>query len=177
MRKSQFYRERRAITAFDAYPVEITGQTVLSEWIDYNGHMNVAFYVLAFDKALDRVFDRIGIGVEYVERTGNSAFVLQNHVSYINELKEADPIRVDFQLLDHDAKRFHYFMTMYHGREGFMAATAEQIAMHVSLETRRSTPFPGDIQATFAELMGAHSALPRPEGAGAVIGIRRKSAT
>lgn len=160
-------------TQFEPRPMEITGQTVLPEWIDYNGHMNVAFYVLAFDKALDRVFDRVGIGIEYVEKTENSAFVLQNHVAYANELTLGDPLRVDFQLLDYDAKRFHYFMTMYHGTEGFVAATAEQLAMHVSLQTRRSAPFPGPALAAFAAMMDAHSSLPRPEAAGAIIGIRR----
>lgn len=156
--------------------LQVTGQTVMPEWIDYNGHMNVAFYVLAFDKALDEVFDRLDLGAEYVARTGNSAFILQNHVAYLAELKLGDPIRVTFQLLDWDAKRVHYFMQMYHGTEGFLSATAEQVMMHVSLETRRSSPFPADAQAKWAALHKAHNLLPPPETAGASIGIRRKSA-
>ncbi|MSP43287.1 MAG: thioesterase [Alphaproteobacteria bacterium] len=165
-----------AQTVFDAKPIEITGQSVLPEWIDYNGHMNVAFYVLAFDKALDKVFDLLDIGEEYVQRTGDSAFVLQNHVTYLNELKLNDPIRVTFQQLDWDAKKVHYFVHMYHASEGFLAATAEQVMMHVSLETRRSSPFPPEAQAKLAAMQAAHMKLPRPESAGASIGIRRKSA-
>jgi len=161
---------------FEAKPIEITGQRVLPEWIDYNGHMNVAFYVLAFDKALDQVFDMLDIGVDYVQRTGDSAFVLQNHVAYLAELKLGDPIRVSFQLLDWDAKKVHYFMHMYHASEGFLAATAEQVMMHVSLETRRSSPFPAGAQAKWAAMQEAHGKLPRPETAGASIGIRRKTA-
>ncbi|MEQ1888941.1 MAG: thioesterase family protein [Alphaproteobacteria bacterium] len=163
-------------TQFDTRPIEITGQRVLPEWIDYNGHMNVAFYVLAFDKALDGVFDLLDIGAGYVARTGDSAFVLQNHVAYLNELKLDDPIRVTFQLLDWDAKKVHYFMRMYHATEGFLAATAEQVMMHVSLETRRSSPFPADAQAKWATMQEAHGNLPHPESAGASIGIRRKTA-
>ncbi len=161
---------------FDAKPIEITGQRVLPEWIDYNGHMNVAFYVLAFDKALDQVFDLLDIGEAYVQRTGDSAFVLQNHVAYLAELKLQDPIRVTFQLLDWDAKRVHYFMQMYHATEGFLSATAEQVMMHVSLETRRSSPFPAEAQAKLAAMQEAHKLLPRPQGAGAGIGIRRNTA-
>lgn len=161
---------------FASEPVEITGQTVLPEWIDYNGHMNVAFYVLAFDKALDRVFDMLDIGVDYVERTGDSAFVLQNHVAYLAELKLGDPIRVSFQLLDWDEKKAHYFMQMFHAGEGFLSAAAEQIMMHVSLVTRRSSPFPPDVQGKLAALWEAHKSLPRPQGAGAGIGLRRKTA-
>ncbi|CAM9745623.1 unnamed protein product [Phaeothamnion confervicola] len=161
---------------FEARPIEITGQTVLPEWIDYNGHMNVAFYVLAFDKALDQVFDLLDIGVDYMQRTGDSAFVLQNHVAYLAELKLGDPIRVSFQLLDWDAKKVHYFMHMHHATEGFLAATTEQVMMHVSLETRRSSPFPAGAQAKWAAMQEAHGKLPRPETAGASIGIRRKTA-
>lgn len=163
-------------TQYEAKPIDITGQSVLPEWIDYNGHMNVAFYVLAFDKALDKVFDLLDIGVDYVNRTGDSAFVLQNHVAYLAELKLNDPIRVSFQLLDWDAKKAHYFMHMYHATEGFLAATAEQVMMHVSLKTRRSSPFPAEAQEKLAAMQAAHGKLPRPETAGASIGIRRKSA-
>lgn len=160
----------------DETPMQITGQTVLPEWIDYNGHMNVAFYVLAFDKALDVVFDRLDLGAEYVSRTGSSAFILQNHVAYLAELKLGNPIRVSFQLLDFDTKRIHYFMHMYHASEGFLAATAEQVMMHVSLETRRSSPFPAEALAKWATVHAAHLKLPAPAAAGATIGIRRKTA-
>lgn len=157
--------------------MQITGQTVLPEWIDYNGHMNVAFYVLAFDKALDVVFDRMDLGIDYVQRTGNSAFVLQNHVSYLAELKLGDPVRVSFQMLGWDARRVHYFMHMHHATEGFLAATAEQVMLHVSLATRRACPFPQNSQENWAALYAAHRQLPRPDGAGASIGLRRKSAS
>lgn len=160
---------------FDQQTIMIDGQQVLEDWIDYNGHMNVAFYVLAFDRALDRVFDRIGIGVDYVAQTNNSIFVLQNHVSYVNELKSGDPISVSFQLLDHDAKRFHYFLQMYHGQERYLAATAEQLAIHVSLDSRRSATFPAEIAGSLAALASAHAQLPLPENAGAGISLRRRT--
>ena len=89
-------------------------------WIDYNGHMNMAFYNLVFDQCLDFVFDQLGIGAAYVKTEGGSCFTREIHVNYLAELSLGDPIRVTFQLLDWDAKRLHYFEEMYHAEEGYL---------------------------------------------------------
>jgi acyl-CoA thioester hydrolase len=156
--------------------LELAPSRVKPEWIDYNGHMNVAYYVLAFDKALDNFCDRIDVGAAYVKRTNQSIFTLEMHVHYRQEVLEGDPLRFTFQLLDADDKRMHYFMRMYHGVEGFLSATCEQIALHVDLGTRRTAPWPEGPRAALMELKARHAALPRPAEAGSVIGIRRKSA-
>ena len=140
-------------------------------WIDYNGHMNMAFYNLVFDQALDSVFDRLGIGAEYVRSRHASVFTAEIHVHYLDELTLDDPLRVTFQLLDWDEKRIHYYEEMHHAEKGYLAATSEQIGLHVDMQTRRATPFPEDIQARLAELMALHAALPRPERVGHVMGI------
>ena len=131
----------RTIAPDDA-PFEVAGQTVRPEWIDYNGHMNVAYYVLLFDKALDQVFDRLGIGVEYVRATNRSVFALECHITYVRELSAGDPVRVTWQLLDADEKRLHYVMEMWHASAGFRAAVYEQIALHVDFDGRRASPMP-----------------------------------
>lgn len=159
-----------------AAPLELSGQRVLPEWIDYNGHMNVAYYVLAFDKATDRLFDLLDLGVDYVKRTNNSTFVLETHVTYAREVHEGDPLRFTAQLLDYDAKRLHYFLNMYHAEEGYLSATSEQIALHVSLDTRRSAPMPAAQLERLAHVMAAHQGLAKPPQAGRVIGIPRKVA-
>jgi acyl-CoA thioester hydrolase len=149
-------------------------QTVESAWIDYNGHMNMAYYNLAFDRALDYVYDLLGIGAEYLRSCGASCFTAEIHVSYLQELLEGDPIRVTFQLLDWDTKCLHFFQHMYHGKNGYLAATSEQLALHTDMTTRRTAAFPETVQLRLAELMAAQSALPRPNQAGRTIGIRRK---
>lgn len=156
-------------------PIVCPDQTVESAWIDYNGHMNMAFYNLAFDRALDHVYDLLGIGSEYVRSGGGSCFTAEIHVNYVQELLEGDPIRVTFQLLEWDAKRLHFFEHMYHGVEGYLAATSEQLALHVDMATRRTAPFPAAVQTRLAELMTAHGALPRPSQVGRVMGIRRNA--
>ncbi len=156
-------------------PIEIdSGETVRREWIDYNDHMNVAYYLLAFDQALDRLYDRLELGVDYLKRTNHSTMTLETHIIYARELRLGAPMRFTFQLLDYDTKRQHFFGRMFHAAEGYLAATHEWIATHVDLAARRSAEMPADKVATFAKIMAEHSVLSRPDRAGAVIGIRRK---
>lgn len=157
-------------------PFEAPTQSVLSEWVDYNGHLNMAYYNVLFDRALDAMFDRLGIGVDYVRTRKASSFTAEIHVTYLQELLQGDPVRITVQLLDWDAKRLHFFEHMYHAEKGYLAATSEQMAIHVSMETRRAAPFPDDIQPLLAEMMDAHRSIPRPVQAGHVIGIPRKVA-
>lgn len=152
-------------------------QLVRPEWIDYNGHMNMAYYHVLFDKALDHVFDQIGVGEAYVRTTQGSCFVLEVHVHYLRELSLGDPVDVYFQLLDYDNKRIHFIEQMFHGDQGFLAATSEQLALHVSMETRRAAPFPESVQTRLAAMLKDHTHLPRPEQVGHSIGIRRSQNT
>ena len=154
-------------------PLDLAGETVRPEWIDYNGHMNVAYYVLAFDHAVDRLFDIIGTGVDYVEREQSSLFVLENHVTYQQELLEGAPMRFTGWILDADAKRLHGFMEMRHGDEGFLAATYEFLALHVDSRQRRSTPIPPLQAGRLMALKTRHDGLDRPRAVGSRIGIRR----
>ncbi len=155
-------------------PLDIGGEPVRPEWIDYNGHMNVAYYVLAFDHATDRFLDLIDLGHDYMKRTNNSSFVLETHVTYAREVKRGDPLRFTLQLLDADEKRLHYYFEMFHGTEGYLAATSELISMHVDLDARLSAPMPEAARRRIAAILEAHRDLARPEQSGRVIGIRRK---
>jgi acyl-CoA thioester hydrolase len=157
-----------------AAPIICPDQRVESAWIDYNGHMNMAFYNLAFDRALDHVYDQLGIGAEYVRTGGGSCFTAEIHVNYVQELLLDDPLRVTFQLLDWDAKRLHFFEAMYHAEQGYLAATSEQLALHVDMTSRRTAAFPDAVQARLATLMQDHARLERPAQVGRVMGIRRR---
>jgi acyl-CoA thioester hydrolase len=154
--------------------LELPTLTVLPEWIDYNGHMNVVYYVLAFDRSVDAFMELIGISPAYIEQRGTSTFTLEMHVNFIQELRLGDPLQINCQLLDFDTKRVHYFLRMHHAESGHLAAVSEQIMAHVDLETRRSSAFPDDVRLVLTGLMNAHHDLPRPEQSGSVIGIRRR---
>jgi len=157
---------------FDA-PIDRHREIVRPEWIDYNGHMNVAYYVLVFDHGVDTFFDLLGIGEDYRRAANCSTFALESHICYLREVHEGDSLRVTTQLLDCDDKRIHYFLAMYQADKGYLAATAETISIHVDMVARRSAPFSDAIRRRLQELREAHAELPRPPQAGRTIGIRR----
>jgi len=142
---------------------------VLPAWIDHNGHMNVAYYLLAFDQATDLFFDHLGLDAAHREAAGGTTFAGDIHLTYQRELHEGDPLRVTAQLLGYDDKRLRFFQRMYHAEEGFLAATMECLTLYVDLARRRVAPFPADIRARLATVFAAHRALPLPPEAGRVI--------
>ena len=146
-------------------------EIVRPEWIDYNDHMNVAYYVLAFDHATDRLLDLLDLGVDYVERERKSVFQVQCHVSYLREVGAGDPLKFTIQLLDHDLKRIHFFASMYHRDDGFLSATAEWLGIHVDLKARRSAELPERALERLARLKADHAELPRPPQVGRAVGI------
>lgn len=156
-------------------PLELLRIAVKPDWIDYNGHMNVAYYVLVFDLATDGLFAMLDIGADYVQRTNKSAFVLETHVQYIQEVVEGAPLKVTGQVLDADDKRIHLYSEMFHADDGFLAATSELMLLHVDLGARGAAPFPPEVQARVDAIRAAHAGLARPQAAGRVIGIRRRA--
>ncbi len=151
-------------------------ETVRPEWIDHNGHMNVAYYLLAFDHATQAFLDYLGIGPSYVTGTHHSLFTLDCNLSYRREVRQQDRLLFTTQLLDFDAKRLHYFHSMYHAEQGYLAATCELLSIHVNLYTRRSASLPLGIVRVLEALLETHQELPRPRLAGRKIGLRRRAA-
>jgi acyl-CoA thioester hydrolase len=160
--------------AFDA-PLRSGPHRVEDQWIDYNGHFNMAYYNVLFDRAGDEAFAMLGLGPDYVKTTNCSFFTLETHVTYLRELHGGDAVRIATQFLDHDSKRVHYVQQMFHAGEEWLACVAESIVMHVDLGAKKSSPFPAAVMAKIGELNKAHSHLPVPSQVGHRIGIPRKS--
>jgi acyl-CoA thioester hydrolase len=135
-------------------------------WIDFNGHLNMAYYNVLFDRAVDEVYEPLGLGLNYVETRGHSTFTAEVHLRYLRELHADDPVRVSFQLLDFDAKRLHYFERLFHAEAGWLSATSENMALHVDMNAKKTAPFPADVTARLGRMKAAHAGLPVPEGAG-----------
>ncbi len=144
--------------------------------MDYNGHLNVAYYFLIFDKATDAFYDWLGIGKSYKDSSHFSTFTLEGHITYDRELLEGDPVYVTSRLLDFDGKRLHYFHEMYHAEKGYLASTNELLAIHVDMRIRRSAPMPETIVERLGSVKEAHAALPLPPQVGRTIGIASKRA-
>ncbi len=135
---------------------------VRPEWIDYNGHMNVGYYQVVFDFAADVFFDFLGLTQAFRKQHGSTTFALEAHANFLREVKEGDPLRFEARLIDFDAKRIHFYQEMFHGAEGYLAASQESLSSHVSMATRRTSPMPAQLLERLALIKAAHAALPRP---------------
>ncbi|MFX0545728.1 thioesterase family protein [Roseovarius sp. S1116L3] len=147
---------------------------VKPEWIDFNGHLNMAYYNVLFDEGIDDVYRLMGFGADYAKTRGMTTYVADFRVRYLRELHEGDRVQCAVQLLAHDEKRFHSFQTLHH-EDGWLAATAEALTLHVDMSGPRVAPMPEDIAKRVAALQAAHDKLPRPCGVGLPMGIPSKA--
>jgi acyl-CoA thioester hydrolase len=146
-------------------------ETVIADWVDYNGHMNVAYYVLVFDHATDTFLETIGMTERSREETGSSVFVAEAHVTYDNEVMEGDIVDVSSQVVGCDAKRLHLFHRMFRRSDGELAATNELMILHVDLNTRRVAPFPDGVALQLNDISTHHAGFEHPTQLGRVMGI------
>lgn len=151
---------------------------VAPDWTDRNGHMNVVYYRLAFDRATQRLLTRIGLWDN--DNDHGSTFALEDHVTYQSELHPGRAFFVTYQLLDHSGKLIHAFLRLYgeseeEGGEPALAATCEHIGCYVDMRTRRSAAMPAAFTRLLDEVAALQRGLPAPVEQGRVIGIRRRS--
>jgi acyl-CoA thioester hydrolase len=149
-----------------ASPVVEYQDVVRPEWIDSNGHMNLAYYVVVFDLATDRLYATLGIGDAYREATGNSCFTAETHTIYEREVRVGERLRVHTWLLGSDAKRLHYFHELFHVESGERSAAQELMALHIDMRIRRVAPFPEDRREALAAAVVRYAPAELPKGAG-----------
>ena len=160
-------------TKSDPAPFKCSPMLVEPQWTDYNGHLNMAYYNVLFDRALDEVFAAVGLGPDYLKTSHHSSFTAEAHVTYLNELHAGEMVTIAFRLLDYDEKRLHSFEEMY-SSDGTLSATSEQMSLHVDMESRKVAPFPQAILDRLKAMHRSHAALANSPQVGHVIGIRRK---
>jgi len=150
--------------------LEVARGRVGPEHIDYNGHMNVVHYRAAFDASTDGLFAHLGLGPEeYNARTGATLMVVEEHTRYHAELAEGERYHILARLVGHSAKKLHYLLAMENLDRGVLAATHEELALHVDLTARRSTPLPPSALAAIEALQAAQAHLRPPPDLGRVI--------
>jgi acyl-CoA thioester hydrolase len=154
-----------------AKPLFLHQDIVRPEWVDYNGHMNVAYYVLVFDHATDAVLDYLDIGAEYRAASGCSVFVAEAHVTYDQEVNAGDPLRISSRIIGFEGKKFILFHEMYRDTDIEPAATNEVLCVHVDLAQRRSAPLPSAASDQLARVAAEHGRLPRPARVGRAIAL------
>lgn len=159
---------------FAATPFLCKERQIDPAWIDYNGHLNMAYYNVIFDTSGDEFFHGLGIGANYLKERNGSTMTAEAHVRYLREVHLGDPLQVSIFLIGADAKRLHLFKELRHAREGWASATSETMTLHVDMSVRKVAPFPDDIQETMRKVAAAHARVPRPDGIGRAIGMPPK---
>jgi acyl-CoA thioester hydrolase len=157
-----------------AVPFRSSIMQIEPQWIDYNGHLNMAYYNVMFDRAIDELWLRLGIGPGYMKERHGSTFTAECHVRYLREIHLGDPVQVTVLLVDADAKRLHTFEELRHAGEGWLSATSENMTIHIDMQTRKTAPFPPDIRARIDAVANAHRTLARPEGIGRKVAMPPK---
>ena len=156
----------------DDAPLTTSELAIQPDWIDYNGHLNMAYYSVLFDRSVDDAFELLGMGPNYAKLRRFTTYTAEFHICYVRELHLEHRVCGRFQLLDCDAKRLHIFQELYHV-DGWLAATAETLTLHIDMSGPKVAPFPPDIRERVETMFAAHKALPRPERAGRSIGIKK----
>ena len=152
-------------------PLCLFSTAVKPEWLDYNGHMNEAYYVLVFSHATDEFMNFSGQDAAYRERSNTSVYTLETHVMYLREVSEGEAVRIETQLLGHDEKRYRLFHAMYREAGGELLATGEHMLLNVDMAGPHSAPFAPQIAGKLAEIAVAHANLPAPKQAGRAIAL------
>ncbi len=154
-------------------PLPPREETILSDYIDYNGHMNVAFYVLIFDRATDALLEHAGLDEAYRERTNHSVFVAEMHVTYEQEAMEGERVRVRTRVLSSDGKRLCLFHEMFSVDGARLLATNEVMILHVDLISRRVALFCDDMAERLRALALVGQAADPPPQVGRYVGKAR----
>lgn len=144
---------------------------VQPDWLDYNGHMNIAYYSLAFDRAGEAFFSQVGLSQKHAEKTGNSWMVLEAHLTYQQEAMPQDELEIRSRILGLSGKRLQLFQTMFRKADASLLASNEQMILHVNLWQRRSIPFSAPIMARLQALYEKQRKLERPPETGRCISM------
>ena len=119
----------------------LTTKKIIKEWTDYNGHMNLSYYILVFDIGAEVILSKFKMGEHSAKITKKSTMVVETHTTYNQEVKEGEEVDVFISYFDHDNKRLHYKLEMYDKNKNTLSATTEVLALYIDLNIRKVTEF------------------------------------
>tara|TARA_B110000027_G_scaffold69823_1_gene74650 strand:+ start:105 stop:572 length:468 start_codon:yes stop_codon:yes gene_type:complete len=122
-------------------PVYLKSQKIIKEWVDYNNHLNMAYYVLIFDQACEVILEKFKMGADSAKNDQRSTMVVETNTKYISEVKEDDEVDIMLTFLDHDKKRLHLKLEIIEKKTKKISASIEWLSLYVNLETRKVTEF------------------------------------
>lgn len=156
-----------------ATPFRSEEMAIEESWIDYNGHLNMAYYLVMFERAFDDFHFSIGTGPQYIKSRGMTLYTAQTKIDYLREVHKSAKLIPTCQLLDHDEKKILSWQELVHP-DGWVAATCETLTLHIDMSGPRVAPFPEDIMRNIEMVAKAHKNLPVPAKAGEAVALKRK---
>ena len=122
--------------------INLSSQKIIKDWIDYNGHMNLSYYLLIFDKyGADKLNNIFMMGENSAKNTGMSTMIVENNITYKQELKVDEEVEINLVYFNHDKKRLHYKFEMINKKDNKLSATFEALALYVNLNNRKVSEF------------------------------------
>ena len=121
--------------------VLLTHKKMIKEWTDYNGHINLSYYILVFDMGAEIMLSKFKMGEYAAKTTKKSTMIVESHITYNQELQLNDEVDINCIYFNHDKKRLQYKMEMIHKEKKFLASTIEILALYVDLNERKVTEF------------------------------------
>ena len=131
----------------------LTTKKIIKEWTDYNGHMNLSYYILVFDLGAEVILSKFKMGEQSAKTTKKSTMVVETHTTYNNEVKEGDEVDVFLSHFDHDNKRLHYKLEMYDKNKNVLSATTEVLSLYIDLSIRKVTELEEEKKAIIDEFI------------------------
>jgi len=146
---------------------------IIKEWIDYNGHLNDAYYLVIFTKATDRLQDHLGLTLEHIKSTGETLFTVESHLAYIQEIGLGETVTITTQVLETDNKRIRIFHRMFND-DNELLATVEMLFLCYNLLAKKVTNFSDMMAQSLAKIEADQVQAPWPDSAGKGIALKRK---
>jgi acyl-CoA thioester hydrolase len=148
-------------------PLRLHESTVGEAWVDYNGHLTESAYLLIFGDSSDAFFRFFGVDEGY-RASGKSLYTAETHLHNLREVRLGERLHLTLQVLGVDTKRLHIVHEMY-DHAGRLAATAEQMLLHVDTQAGTVSPFPDEIARRLRLIHAGHAVLPVPSYVGHVM--------
>ena len=145
---------------------------VIKDWIDYNGHLNDAYYLVIFTKATDELQNHLGLTLEHIQSTGETLFTVETHLAYVQEISLGEMVTVSSQILETDNKRMRIFHSMFNDQNELLA-TVEMLFLCYNLQAKKVSNFSDMMLQSLAKLQADQTELPWPNSAGKGIALKR----
>lgn len=145
---------------------------VKPEWIDQNGHLNMAYYGVLFDTGVDEAAKRFGLGWDYTSGGTHTTYSAEFRIRYRREIHLGDRVRASFRLLDVGPKAYHFCQELIH-EDGWISATGEGISLHIDQSGPKVAPYPAHVKARLDATLAEHALLPVPDWVGSPMAIRK----